>query len=89
MSQKSDNVERTINLGPLYNPDGSPSEVTKAMFGHPHHQPNIFLSPFVKPLLQGWLEKFLRDNENVHYEDTDNDSFAFTVEEARTLLKHL
>lgn len=87
-------VVKTINLGPLYNPDGTPSEVTKAMFGHPHHQPNIFLSPFLKPFVINWLRDFLEENKDIDYESGiygqgNSESFAFAVEEARQLFQRL
>lgn len=97
------NEMREENLGPVMNPNGSPSEITLQMFGITREEwqakqdamerkPNQYISPFLDWVIKGWLKNFLQENQDVPWNSIDidaNDSWAWTVEEARRLFQKL
>jgi hypothetical protein len=61
---------KEINLGPVANPDGSPTEFTKQMLADTGRDPeefaanvaansNTYISPFVSPILKGLVTNWL------------------------------
>lgn len=126
---------KEINLGPVMNADGSPSDITLEMFGLTREQweaqqaerkaiesidvskitfpastgwseekanrtpyvvqempPNYYIYPGLEWVIKGYLKDFLEMHSDVefNYEDIDsNDSWSWTVEEARKLFQKL
>jgi len=54
-----------------------------------YRKPNQYISPFLDFVIKGWLQTFLKENENVPFSEDSNDSWEWTVEEARRLYKEL
>lgn len=113
---------KEINLGPIANPDGSPSDLSLEMFGLtreqweqrqaqtedqiqeeeeeppyemarvisiPESQPNFYIYPGLEWIIKGMLKDFLQQNQDTPFTPESNDSWEWTVEEARKLFQKL